>query len=250
LQAFLSDIHGNSEALQAVLEHILGQGVKEIYCLGDVIGYGPDPRECLKIARSFTGCLKGNHEEALLSSAEDFNPQARRALDWTRDQINSEAHSRDENREFWNFIDGLPDKIVGDGFMLVHGSPRDRIHEYIVPEDIYDSVKMKELFDLLERPICFVGHSHLPGVYLENSRFIALTELSGGFSLPAGKRAIVNVGSVGQPRDGDPRACYVILDKGVVRFHRIPYDVDRTFEKIVGTKSLPMFLAARLKEGK
>jgi diadenosine tetraphosphatase ApaH/serine/threonine PP2A family protein phosphatase len=250
LQAFISDIHGNIEALQAVLEHISGQGADEIYCLGDVVGYGPDPRQCLKIATSFAGCLMGNHEKALLSSAEDFNPQARRALDWTRDQINSDAFPREENRALWNFIDSLPDIILGDDFMLVHGSPRDRIHEYIVPEDIYDSVKMKELFDLVEKPFCFVGHSHLPGVYLENSRFIALTELGSGFSIPDGKRAIVNVGSVGQPRDGDSRSCYATLEKGIVRFHRVAYDVDRTFEKIVGTKRLPMFLAARLKEGK
>jgi len=250
LQAFISDIHGNLEALTAVLAHIQEQNIDEVYCLGDVIGYGPDPRACLKTAMSFTGCLRGNHEEALLYSAEDFNPQARRALEWTRDQINSDAFSREENKLFWNLVDNLPDVIYGEDFMLVHGSPRDRVHEYIVPEDVHNSTKMNTLFDLLERPLCFVGHSHLPGVYLRDSRFLSPADLGGGFSLGQGQQAIINVGSVGQPRDNDSRSCYVTLDRGTVRFHRVAYDVERTFEKIVGTGKLPLFLAARLKEGR
>ncbi len=250
MQAFVSDIHANIEALRAVLDHATSLNVDEIYCLGDVIGYGPDPRECLDIAKTFTGCLRGNHEQALLSSAEDFNLQARRALEWTRDEINSTDYTREQNREYWNFVDSLPTVIFRDDFMLVHGSPRDRVHEYVIPEDVYDKHKMAELFRLLERPVCLIGHSHLPGVYLENFSFLPQDSLDGGFALPQGKRAIINVGSVGQPRDGDPRACFATLDKGTLQFHRVPYDVDRTFEKIMNTGKLPLFLAARLKEGK
>jgi diadenosine tetraphosphatase ApaH/serine/threonine PP2A family protein phosphatase len=124
------------------------------------------------------------------------------------------------------------------------------VHEYVVPEDVYDRAKMKAIFDLVDRPICFIGHSHLPGVYLENPRFLPQEDLASGFSLPEGKRALINVGSVGQPRDGDPRACYVTHERGIVRFHRVSYDIDKTFEKIVATGKLPLFLATRLKEGK
>jgi diadenosine tetraphosphatase ApaH/serine/threonine PP2A family protein phosphatase len=250
LQAFVSDIHGNLEALNAVLADIKSRKVDEIFCLGDVVGYGPAPRECLEIAFGFAGCIRGNHEEALLTTAEDFNVQARRALEWTRDQMNLRDHPREKNRLLWNFIDTLSDHLYQDGFLLVHGSPRDRVHEYIVPEDVHDPIKMAALFALVDRPLCFNGHSHLPGVYLETPRFIPSVDLEGGFALPEGKRAIVNVGSVGQPRDGDPRACYTTLDGGIVRFHRVHYNIERTSELIVGTGRLPLFLAARLKEGK
>ncbi len=248
--AILSDIHGNQEALKAVLAHVKKRGIKNIYCLGDVIGYGPNPRECLDMARSFKGCIRGNHEEAVLYSAEDFNLQARKALDWTRDQLNSDRFSREENRMCWDYIAGLPDIIRTDEFQLVHGSPRDRVHEYVISDDVYDREKMAALFELVDRPVCFIGHSHLPGVFLENPRFLSPDELGNGFSLTEGNRAIVNVGSVGQPRDGDPRASYVTVEDQVINFHRVEYDIDQTFGKIVGTGILPLFLASRLKEGK
>jgi len=251
LQAFLSDIHGNLEALEAVLEHARNLGVDEFYCLGDVVGYGPNPRSCLKaVSSGFVTCLRGNHEEALLSSAEDFNIQARRAIEWTRDRINSKSFPREENLNLWNFIDGMSEHFLGNGFLLVHGSPRDPVHEYVVPEDVLDGEKMRDLFSLMSVPLCFTGHTHVPGVFLESPCFIPAAELDGGFTLPEGKRAIVNVGSVGQPRDGDPRACYVTMDSGVVMFHRVSYAVAKTCEKIEAAGKLPLFLASRLKEGK
>lgn len=250
MQAIISDIHSNIEALSAVLQQMEQLGVKEIYCLGDVIGYGPNPRTCLGMAQNFHGCLRGNHEEALLSSAEDFNTKARQALEWTKDRLNSDAYSWEENKVFWNFVDSLPSLILTDDFMLVHGSPRDRVHEYVTPEDSQNPEKMATLFSLMERPLCFIGHSHIPGVYTEDGRFISPSEQPDGFSLASGARAIVNVGSVGQPRDGDPRSSFVTYENGTIRFHRVEYDVDLTMDKIVATGELPIFLAARLKEGR
>jgi len=250
LQAIVSDIHSNIEALTAVLIELEEMGAEEIYCLGDVIGYGPNPRTCLRKAQSFHGCLRGNHEEALLSSAEDFNTKARQALDWTRARLNSDEYPREENRAFWNFVDSLPSMILTGNFMLVHGSPRDKVHEYVTPEDCLNREKMTTLFSLMERPLCFIGHSHIPGVYPEDGRFISPDEQSDGFSLAPGARAIVNVGSVGQPRDGDPRASFVTYNNGTIRFHRVAYDLELTMDKIVATGELPLFLAARLKEGR
>lgn len=249
MQAFISDLHGNLAALKAVMKHMRGLGVSKVFCLGDVVGYGPSPRECIQEVQKFELCLKGNHEAALLYYPDDFNPQARIALDWTRDQINSKEYTREENAALWNWIDGLPEAARGEEYLLVHGSPRDPVREYIVPSNIHDREKMGEIFEYLDRPFCFVGHSHVPGVYTENPSFIPPQELEDGFR-PQGGKILVNVGSVGQPRDNDPRACYVTWDGEVIRFHRVEYNIDKTMNMILDTKVLPKILALRLKEGR
>ncbi|MBN1441585.1 MAG: metallophosphoesterase family protein [Planctomycetes bacterium] len=255
-RAILSDIHANLAAFEAVLADVEASGVEEIYCLGDVIGYGPDPRECIQKARSFKVNLLGNHEEAVLFGAIGFNPKAKIAIDWTREQLNLESRPQEENRDLWNFIGGL-DKEHRDGeFLYVHGSPRDPTREYIFKQDFKDRKKMDAVFAApigFKWKVCFAGHTHHPGIFVEQHphSFIDPSEVEYRFEYAASPgRFLVNVGSVGQPRDGDWRASYVIVDADTIHFRRIEYDVQRTLRRFDETPALPEYLARRLQEGK
>ena len=211
-RALISDIHGNLEALEVVLEDIKTQKVDEIFCLGDVIGYGPNPREC--IDRVMDHCkltLLGNHDQGAMFDPDGFNIGAERAIFWTRDQLES-PHDRANNEKRWEYLGMLPRTHRLDPFLFVHGSPRNPLSEYIFPEDIYNHRKMERLFQLVDR-YCFQGHTHVPGVFTEGYQFYAPEEIDHEYTLGDGK-VMINVGSVGQPRDGDPRSCYVILDDG------------------------------------
>ncbi|MEZ5988520.1 MAG: metallophosphoesterase family protein [Planctomycetota bacterium] len=250
--ALISDIHGNTEALTTVFAHMDGLGVRRCFCLGDVIGYGPEPRWCLlQVMERCEFCLLGNHEHGSMYYAADFNPKARAAIEWTKDQLNDREQPREENFRLWNYISEMPEsKVVGEA-LFVHGSPRDPVREYLLPPDARDEVKMKGCFEKMgPSRICFVGHSHVPGVYVEGEGFRTPAELDGEFRL-ADRKAIVNVGSVGQPRDGDPRTSYVTWDEGqrLVRFHRLEYDVEATMAKVRAT-ALPEYLADRLGVGR
>ena len=247
--AIISDLHANIEALTVVLRHIESQGITDIVCLGDVIGYGPNPREALTACRNVRFCLMGNHEEAVLFYGEDFNPKARAALEWTKEQLNSPRFGRESNHRIWNYLDGMERSKVWNGMLLVHASPRNPTKEYVLPQDVRNPEKLRAIFDAFEEPLCFCGHSHVPGVYLDDLSFLSAKEVSGGFR-PDGRRCVINVGSVGQPRDGDPRACYATYDGSMVRFVRVEYDFRRTMEKIRGIDALPSFLADRLSRGK
>ena len=249
--AFISDIHGNAEALRVVLEDIRSRRIRDVLCLGDVIGYGPEPRECLKkVMEVCRLCLLGNHEHGAMYYASDFNPKARAAIEWTKEQLNSKAFPRDENFSLWSYIGEMQETHEEDGMLLVHGSPRDPVKEYMLPRDALDGKKMAECFAKMRVDACFVGHSHVPGVYVENEGFLSPPEISGEYRLTPGKKAIVNIGSVGQPRDGDPRASYVVLDNGRVEFVRLAYDHPKTMAKIRAIPALPDYLAERLALGK
>jgi diadenosine tetraphosphatase ApaH/serine/threonine PP2A family protein phosphatase len=252
LYALISDLHSNIEALTAVLADIEAHGATEIYCLGDVVGYGPEPRECLELVRKKCAwTILGNHEEGLLNESfgADFNDRARRALNWTRDTLNSSAFPREENRVIWGQIDEFGEVRRTDDAMFVHGSPRDPVREYVMPQDSLNAAMMRDLFSKVDRPVCFAGHTHVPGVFAPDAPFKHQSELpSDFFRLPP--KAFVNVGSVGQPRDGDPRACYTLVDGDTIKFRRIPYDLVTTMRKIKATPQLDDFLAARLKAGK
>src|SRR5262245_15112427 len=151
-------------------------------------------------------CLQGNHEFALLNSAEDFNARARAALEWTREELN-----RDEDKErryaYWDFLAGLAPTAHDGVAMFAHGSPRDPVREYMLPRDITDDSKMSANWGCMQEPICFVGHSHVPAVYFEDRRLFRPKGSEGPYDLGASAdlRVIVNVGSIGQPRDGDKR---------------------------------------------
>jgi len=247
LLAIISDIHGNLEALEAVLEDIQSQGVDKIYCLGDIIGYGPNPGECIdRVMDRAAFTILGNHDQAALFDPEGFNSGAERAIFWTRKQLESGDRAANERR--WEFLGELPRLRREGKFLFVHGSARNPLNEYVFPEDIYNQRKMERIFSLVEQ-YCFQGHTHIPGIFTEDLNFLAPEELDFRYELGEGK-ALVNVGSVGQPRNGDSRGSYVVLDGSVVEFRRVAYDLEKTAEKIYAIPELDNFLGDRLREGR
>jgi predicted phosphodiesterase len=248
LIAIISDIHGNIEAFEEVLKDLDKKKVDAVYCLGDVIGYGPNPREAIVLAERFDFTLLGNHEEAVLFLAEDFNAKARQAVDWTRDQLNLPDASPSENHKLWNFLGDLRKREKVDDMLFVHGSPRVPTREYVMPRDINNPEKMEGIFSQVDH-LCFCGHTHVPGVFTQDNHFYFSATLENTFEFDS-KKYLVNVGSVGQPRDNDNRASYVTVDGNRITWHRIPYPVEKTMKKIYDAKGLPDYLADRLKEGK
>jgi diadenosine tetraphosphatase ApaH/serine/threonine PP2A family protein phosphatase len=245
VKALISDIHSNLEGLQAVLDDARSQGVEEIYCLGDVIGYGPNPRECIDLVMDCRICLLGNHDQGALFDPEGFNTGAERAIFWTRDQLESPGA---DNMRRCEFLGERPRFHREDPFLFVHGSPRNPLNEYVFPEDIYNQRKMEKIFSLVDR-YCFQGHTHVPGVFTESLSFHMPDQIGYQYHL-GDEKVMINIGSVGQPRDGDPRACYVLLDDHEVRYRRVEYDVNTTVEKIYAIPELDNFLGDRLREGR
>lgn len=244
-RAIISDIHGNLEALQAVLTDIREQQIEEIYCLGDVIGYGPDPGPCIDLCLKFQVCLLGNHDNGALFDPEGFSSGAEKAIFWTRSQIEEKLPG---NRERWNFLARLPRTIRENGTMYVHGSPRSPLCEYVFPEDVYNDRKIKRIFTYIQK-YCFQGHTHVPGIFTEDCRFISPRDTGGSYRL-GDQKVMVNVGSVGQPRDNDPRSCYVVVEGKDVMFRRVEYDFEITRRKIYAIPELDNFLGDRLAEGR
>ena len=233
----ISDIHGNLEALNKVLEYIDKlEEEKRVVCLGDIVGYGPNPIECFKIVESLTDkiCL-GNHEDSILDTNYDYqiNMTAREAIRWTRGILNNEIKEA---------IKRLPLRIEEDNVLYVHASPDDpMLWKYITnARNAYSSlIEMKH-------SLCFVGHSHIPGVYAyqkiqrEGKKVVISKE----------GKTIVNVGSVGQPRDGSPMLSFAVFDDDNwgVEIIRLEYDYHKTMAKIEKA-NLPLFLAERLARG-
>ena len=259
-RAIISDIHGNLEALQVVLADIERQKVDAIICLGDVIGYGPNPCECLKLVRDHCEVvLLGNHDQGALFDPDGFNVGAERAIKWTRAQIDHhDANPKHASDRLMDWLGELPRTHVDGPLLFVHGSARRPVEEYVFPEDIYNPLKMEHIFELV-RHFCFQGHTHIPGVFTTAPDFESPSIPPGGDewrrTLPEPK-AMVNVGSVGQPRDGDPRSSYVIVEDGVqgddvvVRFRRLPYPADVTCRKIHAIADLDNYLGDRLLLGR
>jgi predicted phosphodiesterase len=248
MKAIISDIHSNLEALQAVLDDIAQYQVEGVYCLGDVIGYGPNPRECLDLVMDSHVCLLGNHDQAVMFDPMQFNPTAERAIQWTRRQLEAPGQDRPQQERRWEFLAERPMRHREDPFLYVHGSARNPINEYVFPEDIYSPRKMEQIFALVER-YCFQGHTHVPGIFTENLQFLSPEEIDYAHQLD-GRKTLCNVGSVGQPRDGDWRACYVLLDGETIYYRRVEYDVNATIEKIYAVPELENFLGDRLREGR
>ncbi|MGL4514718.1 MAG: metallophosphoesterase family protein [Lacipirellulaceae bacterium] len=248
-RAIISDIHGNLEALQTVLAHVRSQNVDDVFCLGDVIGYGPRPCECLDaVIDNCRVSILGNHDQGALFDPEGFNSSAERAIFWTREQLESSRGDRDRIDQRWDFLGGLP-RLHRDGdWLYVHGSPRNPVNEYVFPEDVYNQKKMEKLFSLVTHG-CFQGHTHVPGVFTESRNFITPEETEYVYHV-TDQKFMVNVGSVGQPRDGDPRACYVIQEDNRLTFHRIDYDVDATADLIYSIPEIDNFLGDRIKQGR
>ena len=246
--AFISDIHANLEALTVVLDDIRRHGYGEIYCLGDVVGYGPDPVACTDLVRrNRRVTILGNHDEALAKGAWGFNQIARAAMEWTKRELRPRIF-RPGSRERWRFLLELPLRHEWQGYLLVHGSPREPTSEYILPRDADwpPPGMFQELFSSFDN-VCLVGHTHIAGVFEESPRFTPQKSMSEPFR-PKGK-VIINVGSVGQPRDNDWRASYLSVEDGLFRFHRVEYPLEITQQKIRAIPELDVRLADRLKDG-
>ncbi len=251
--AVISDIHGNLEALKAVLADIDERGVERIVCLGDVIGYGPNPRECIDIVMERCEfCLCGNHDHAVFYEPFNFNVSAERACLWTRQTLEDEPEKADRDRR-WDFLGNLPVRIVYEDLLFVHASPRRPVNEYLFADDVYSNPnKLIANFERLEQVGCFVGHTHVPGVFVDDPYFESPDELAdpGFYDIADDDKVIINVGSVGQPRDRDPRAAYGIVDDGRVEFIRLEYEIEKVVQKIINTPELDDFLGHRLLEGR
>ncbi len=237
----LSDIHSNLAAFEAVLYD--ANKWDEIWCLGDVIGYGPQPNECIERLESLPHiCVAGNHDWAAVGRLDisAFNPYALQACVWTGRQL------KPRNRQF---IESLPQRLEEGHFTIVHGSPRQPIWEYIT--DIWLAAANFSHFDTL---YCLVGHTHKPVMYSvggsdDSCEELPLPALGDPMPVPEG-RLLINPGGVGQPRDGDPRASYVLWDsdKNTVEFRRVEYPVEET-QRLMLAVGLPQPLIGRLSFG-
>jgi diadenosine tetraphosphatase ApaH/serine/threonine PP2A family protein phosphatase len=247
--AIVSDIHGNLEAFTAVLGEIERRGIQHIVCLGDIVGYGPNPMECLDlVATRCRASIMGNHDFALFYEPFNFNSGAEQACYWSRQVFENDTDVVARAKR-WRFLGNLPVRIKTPEFIAVHASPRRPINEYIFPDDIYTNPgKFVSIFERFER-LCFVGHTHVPGVFLEGPDFYSPDELDSKFDL-TDEKAIVNVGSVGQPRDRDPRSSFVIVSETSIEFVRLPYDIETTVRKVEMIPDLDNFLGTRLREGR
>ncbi|MDX9912001.1 MAG: metallophosphoesterase family protein [Phycisphaerales bacterium] len=255
--AVISDIHGNLSALTAVLADIRGKGLERIICLGDIVGYGPEPLACVDLVRQHCAwALMGNHDFGVLYEPTNFNPAAASSAYWTREQFDREPDERLRG-ERYDFLGRLRVRVVErfDGVpfpvLAVHGSPRRPINEYIFPDDTQDNPdKIESIFERIDR-VCIVGHTHVPGVFTNEPDFYPPDELGpAGYKFLEGEKAIINVGSVGQPRDMDPRASYAVIHEDRVEFHRVAYDIESTVKRIKAIPELNDWLGDRLFEGR
>lgn len=248
--AIISDIHGNLEALTTVLNDIQARGVEDIVCLGDIVGYGPNPRECLDLViQRCRWSLMGNHDFAVLYEPTSFNASAEASAFWTRRQLETEPdHSLRRRR--WEYLGGLRIRNKTPRTTWVHASPRRPINEYIFPDDVITAPsKMTQIFDRIELR-CFVGHTHVTGVFTNEPDFYSPADLGGAYEFNDREKCIVNPGSVGQPRDRDPRASYALLDDDHVEFIRIEYNIPAVVDKVRAIPELNDFLGLRLLEGR
>jgi predicted phosphodiesterase len=248
VKAIISDIHSNLEALQAVLKDIAQFNVEAVYCLGDVVGYGPNPRECIDAVMDCKVVLLGNHDQGAMFDPEGFNPPAERAIFWTRAQLENSGEARPQREKRWEFLAERPRTHREGPYLFVHGSARNPLNEYVFPEDIYNQRKMERIFALVDK-YCFQGHTHVPGIFTESLQFHSPEEVDYTYQLD-GRKTLCNVGSVGQPRDGDWRACYILLDNDVIKYRRVEYDIDATVKKIYAVPDLENFLGDRLRDGR
>ncbi|MCA9130932.1 MAG: metallophosphoesterase family protein [Planctomycetales bacterium] len=250
-QALISDIHGNLEALTAVMADVQTRNVEQIVCLGDIVGYGPNPCQCLdSVMQHCALTILGNHDQAALFDPEGFNPVALKAIYWTRDELDRGPGPATAINRRWDFLSELPKFHQSGDILYVHGSPRDATNEYVFPETIYDQTRMRILFEKVTR-LSFQGHTHMPGVFTTDGEFITPEQCNYQFPL-SDEKLMINVGSVGQPRDEDPRSCYVVLDQenDCIEFHRVEYDIESTIDKIYAIADLDNMLGDRLRGGR
>lgn len=239
--AVISDIHGNLEALDAVLQDCRTRAVDQIICLGDIVGYGADPSACLQmVTRECSVTLMGNHEYAALGllSGQVMNSAARESMDWTQHHL--------DDRDL-AMISDLPLEAQRENLYLVHASPDEPSKwRYILT-----SVEAEAAFRKFTGHICFVGHSHLPMIFSISPEGSLRQRAGHDFCPDEENRYIVNVGSVGQPRDNDPRSCYIVYDSGeeTISYCRVPYNIELAQSKMAQAR-LPQLLIDRLLVGR
>jgi diadenosine tetraphosphatase ApaH/serine/threonine PP2A family protein phosphatase len=240
--AVFSDVHANLEALEAILADAGRRSPDAHLCLGDVVGYGPDPNECTARVRDLRpAVVAGNHDRGAVGRLDPaaFSPLARAAIEWTAGVLT------ETNRAF---LAALPERFESPAFLAVHGSPREPITEYIL-----DLPTALAVFTAAEFGVCLVGHTHIPAVFVRGEDGHIKTQAfrpGEPLRLAGASRYIINVGSVGQPRDGDPRAAYLIFDGEdmTVTLHRVAYPVAATQAKMAA-RGLPPLLSRRLTVG-
>jgi len=251
--AILSDIHGNVEALRAVIEDVRGQGISRMLNLGDTVGYGPDPEACIDLVQTagITN-LCGNHDYAVLHDAEGFNPIARAAVDFVRERmLPRPGPNHADMLRRWRYLENLEPILEDPAFEAMHASPRQPITEYVLPSDPeMDPQKVRDIFAAMSHRVAFVGHTHFPGVIEEGQNFFLMPPMFDMAYRLGAARALVNVGSVGQPRDRDTRGCYVVFDGEVVRYRRVEYDIESTVRKVRDSGGLHEICGLRLREGR
>ncbi len=240
--AILADIHANLEAFEAVLKDMEQRGdISKIWCLGDIVGYGPDPHECIELLRRHQHVsVAGNHDFAAIGRLDifDFNPDAAYACHWTGTRLAPEDI---------DYLGQLPLKLLKDNLTLVHGSPRDPLREYLV-----SPLAAEANFRCFDTKVLLVGHSHIPlEIRRDGSGEMFFHYIEPGKVIQLGQdHLIINPGSIGQPRNGDPRASYAIYDSeaGTIENFRVPYDIEATQNKML-KHHLPLRLITRLSHG-
>ncbi len=241
LNAIFSDIHSNLQAYEAFLKDAKNEGIEKYYCIGDIVGYGANPKECLNLTRQLNCPLVcGNHDWAVCGNLplDYFNLYAKEAIEWTKSVVEESDK---------NYLSNLPFIFNEKELTLVHGSldaPEDFNH-------ILETSDAQESFQFQNAKLCFIGHTHIPGVFLRTKNNYINYTTEPQVSLDDGVSYIVNAGSIGQPRDGYWRGCYCVYDdeKDIVRFRRIEYDV-KGAGKAIAKAGLPAYLAERILRGK
>ncbi|MFH1594532.1 MAG: metallophosphoesterase family protein [Candidatus Omnitrophota bacterium] len=235
-----SDIHGNLEALEALTKALTDEKLDRLLCVGDIVGYGANPLECIDMISDLKPAVVcGNHDAACcgLINTRCFNDRARSAVIWTKKRI------RTQDVEL---LQGLKHVFKNGDITMAHGT----LHEPESFNYMINETSARATFDLMDTKVCFVGHSHVPGIFSERPEEAPSYFYKKKFKLTKEERAIINVGSVGQPRDGDPRSCYCIYDSDArsVEFKRMTYDVQKAQKNIINA-GLPSYLAFRLGKG-
>lgn len=255
MRALISDIHSNLEALEAVFADIDSQGAEEVYFLGDLVGYGPDPEACTDLVRKRCAAgIKGNHDFALINGPYGFNYIAAEAIHCQRDTMMPKCLILCRKKKSrWAYLDELPYDRTEGGVLYVHGSPLDPIADYVFCKNMTPMWNEAKLTDIFENfgEVMFCGHTHHPCVIYEDMECHRPVEVDHEVTLDS-RKAIINIGSVGQPRDMDNRSCYALFDekRRVVRWRRVAYDFETTARKIEDIGCIDNRCGERLKVGK
>jgi diadenosine tetraphosphatase ApaH/serine/threonine PP2A family protein phosphatase len=248
MDAIITDIHGNLEALLAVLDATHDMQARRIICLGDLVCYGPDSVACVRRSANFDVTILGDWDARIFEhNDEEWHPVLEHHIEYVRSEFDNAA----DCESLYSTLRSYGDSYIESGVHFVHGTPHGR-REHVFPEAVYDTRKLNRIADSFElATIC--GHVHMNGIYRRHANFeweYVHPEPGIRYDLASANKTIVTVGSVGQPRDEDPRAAFATIDENVVTFHRVEYDIATTIEKIRSNSQLDDMFGERLKYGR